>query len=304
MSITKQAKTITIHSRKGLTLIELLVVISIMVILVAVSVPMLKPMLQSQKQRKAAEALAAVLQTARFKAMESGDTYGIKLIKFPTAVNVSLQIRSIKAGGKIAQPPENIRVKVDNGNLTLNSPYPLIPGYRIRFGNQGRWYTLKTATTLAENITLLSESTTEYDKYVPFQVAQPSHPTIMPPDVLPRGNVVDLKHSGAYEGTRYERFEGQSVSIFFSPAGYVDSYSLDNKPEATPFGGLIYFCVGDWNRQTDPDSVVLAEDGKNNIQVEETYWVTIDPRTGRIRVTENQPSDNVNEARKFAALNE
>ncbi|MDR3198095.1 MAG: prepilin-type N-terminal cleavage/methylation domain-containing protein, partial [Planctomycetaceae bacterium] len=63
---------------RGFTLIELLVVISIMVLLVAASVPLLKPVFKSQKTKNAAQTVAAALQRTRFRAMEEQASCGIQ----------------------------------------------------------------------------------------------------------------------------------------------------------------------------------------------------------------------------------
>ncbi|HBT78076.1 MAG TPA: hypothetical protein DEB39_14400 [Planctomycetaceae bacterium] len=67
---------------KGMTLIELMVVISIMVILMAVAVPSLKPMLESQRTRSAAQAVGVVLQRARLKAMEDRSPVGVRFERY------------------------------------------------------------------------------------------------------------------------------------------------------------------------------------------------------------------------------
>jgi hypothetical protein len=62
---------------------------------------------------------------------------------------------------------------------------------------------------------------------------------------------------------------------------------------------MLYFCVGEWDRQF-VNGKSLAEDGKSNINVPATYWVTIHPKTGEVRIAENNANNDMEQARKFA----
>ena len=96
----------------------------------------------------------------------------------------------------------------------------------------------------------------------------------------------------------------------FSPAGHVDSVHINET--RLPTNEMIYFCVGDWDRQIR-DGVTSAEDGKSNLEVSATYWITLHPKTGGVRIAENFPvkgpinfqdteplKESLREARKFA----
>jgi len=73
---------------------------------------------------------------------------------------------------------------------------------------------------------------------------------------------------------------------------------------------MLYFCVGDWDRQVEVDADgtfrSLADDRKTNRDVPATYWVTLHPKTGGARITENattQSTDNLgklHDVRRFA----
>ena len=84
----------------------------------------------------------------------------------------------------------------------------------------------------------------------------------------------------------------------FSPAGRVDVLYING--EARKVNEMLYFCVGEWDRQMKNDKT-LADDGKSNLDTLATYWVTIHPKTGEVRIAENAPGSNdVEKARKFA----
>jgi prepilin-type N-terminal cleavage/methylation domain-containing protein len=63
--------------RKGVTLIELLVVATIMLTLAAVSVPAIKPMMESQATSNAAQTVATYLERAKARAMTTGRSCGV-----------------------------------------------------------------------------------------------------------------------------------------------------------------------------------------------------------------------------------
>lgn len=63
--------------RRGVTLLELLVVASIMLTLAAVSVPTIKPMMESQQTSNAAAAVSTYLNRARTRAMATGRSCGV-----------------------------------------------------------------------------------------------------------------------------------------------------------------------------------------------------------------------------------
>jgi prepilin-type N-terminal cleavage/methylation domain-containing protein len=322
-------------SRLAFTLVELLVVMSIMVLLVAASVPMLKPMLESQKTRNAAETVAAALQRVRFKAMEEQASCGIQLVPFETEQNVSLQMRLIKQANNLLNSSD-YRAQIINGNIYLyayNSPnwvrqtnatdsawvewnQYVQPGYEVQFGHQGRFYKLATATTLDapyDNLTLPEDANvanTTVSNALEYKVIQPPRTTLIPPVVLPRGTVIDLAFSAGCiapedpDPTKYNHnklfFNGPNPpQIMFTPSGYVDYFNGTYNPF---YGGLIYFCIGEWERGLN-----LAEDGKNNIETMTNFWVTIHPQTGQVRITEMAPHNSdptktpQENARKFAA---
>jgi len=64
-------------ARTALTLVELLVTITIMGLVIAVSIPMIKPMLESNKVKNGADVVSGFLAQARNRAMEEGRPVGV-----------------------------------------------------------------------------------------------------------------------------------------------------------------------------------------------------------------------------------
>jgi prepilin-type N-terminal cleavage/methylation domain-containing protein len=340
------------NSRRGMTLVELLVVVAIMVLLLAISVPFLRPMLETRKTSHAAQVLAGAFQQARIKSIQEGVSYGVRLIPFESAPTTAVQLRIEKRN----LPPDffnplDVRVRVDNGEIV---PYRFsddewkkatwndVPderthfqqGYAVQFNHLGRFLrsvkegdTFKLLPPYGE-LTLPEfdfETIADAMEYrisrVPFAGS-----SWIAPVPMPRGTVVDLAFSGGEtvgfgggektrEGAPPCFAPGDEVFVTFSPAGNVDvlyiyGQEIAGKPgktEIVKINELLYFCVGEWDRQVDAAGKSLAEDGRTNLAVPSTYWVTLHPKTGGTRITENAPikskSDPIEalrEARKFA----
>ena len=65
------------RSRQGMTLIELLMVVTIMTILMAVAIPMVRPAFQNRQLREAARQLNAFVAGAKYRAAELGRPVGV-----------------------------------------------------------------------------------------------------------------------------------------------------------------------------------------------------------------------------------
>jgi hypothetical protein len=145
-----------------------------------------------------------------------------------------------------------------------------------------------------------------------FRVTPPPISVLAPQKVMPKGTIVDLVFSGGetqgFDGKDKPDplpdgmipacfHSGAEITVMFSPAGYVDAIYIAAKRYIV--NEMLYFCVGHWDRQIIGGKS-LADDGKNNLEVPTTYWVTIHPKTGEVRITENFPARDESTARKFA----
>lgn len=325
-----------------MTLVELLVVVSIMVSLVAISVPLFKPMLESQRTAGSARAVAMTLQRARVKAMQEQKTYGVEFVRYREGDNdnMCLQMRLQKEAPKLVQiSGSDIRLRISGGQIVLyeytasggwsiassqpGSPgssgpgfewnKKVRPGYAIQFIRLGRTFYLDSG----DNAKLASPygsfdypSNGAISSASEFTVIQPPKSTLTYPVTLPHGTVVDLQYSSfrnpddnsASDSFRYSSFfsagnNPTNVTILFSPTGYVDRFYYNDASkgycEISPHGGLFYFLVGEWDRQsTDITGETLAEDGRNNVMMHSNFWVTVHPQNGQVRITENNPTSS------------
>ncbi|MCL2303912.1 MAG: prepilin-type N-terminal cleavage/methylation domain-containing protein [Planctomycetaceae bacterium] len=79
---TTDGRRQTADGRSGMTLVELMVVTSIMLLLVVISIPVVRPMLASRKQADAAQTLAIYLNSARIRASETGRDCGVMFERY------------------------------------------------------------------------------------------------------------------------------------------------------------------------------------------------------------------------------
>ena len=344
------------HSH-GMTLVELLVVVAIMVLLLAVSVPMLRPMLDSQRSSEAAKVLASTFQQARMKAIQERVYYEVHLIPFQNATTTAIELRLQRGGTRSYVNPDRVRVRVENGAIIpylfdgitwqrtdWNSPVesPDLMAARRHFeengeiqfnyiGRQFRFFGIADGNPNPRNPRLdspydglnLPEFPQEAMEYRVTQrdVAM----SWLPPVVMPHGTIVDLVFSGGetvdFDGNPKTPANlrpidippsfssGDSVVVVFSPAGHVDSLRINGVPRRV--NEMLYFCVGEWARQVGLDSAgnfrSLADDGRTNRDVPSTYWVTLHPKTGGVRIAENNVAvhsetelGKLDDARRFA----
>ena len=303
---------------KGMTLVELLVAVSIMVLLVAISVPMFKPMLESQKTAGAARTVAMALERAKVRAMETGKYVGVEFERFSVDKdkndialdqNFALRLRLVRNAKDRYTLDDDFRVKVKGGVIefyTYNGPSGTPPNRwvpsltdppdwdgnasLIQFGRQGRYYKLdgkKLAPPFGGLDHPVEGASGTYDHPpVEYRIKRQPRPMLIPPIIMPRGTVVDLQFSGEgikNKATAFNDISSESVIILFSPNGTVDRYFFD---DPTPMDGVprdpLHFCIGEWERALS----IGHEDGRRNIDTASNFWVTVHPRTGAVRISE------------------
>lgn len=281
---------------RGLTLVELLVVITIVLLLVASTVPVMLNMNENRRIREGSRLVRSAFGQARTKAIESGRSIGILLepadpVKYPSEAFVLYYAEVPPVyGGETA----DTKISVDSTGLVTESPALSVDfskisiGDTIKFNYQGKTYRIdnivgNTLTFSFEN-KLVSPEVTD----VPFQVfRRPFKSKRSIPVQLPKGVVVDITSSGIGNNI-FE--QNQSVSIIFSPNGLIEQiYSNQSEIPAS----LIYILIADVGTQGSAD---LGE-----------LWITIGHQTGTIitsQVAAVDPEDtetaNIVQTRKYA----
>ena len=322
--------------RSGVTLVELLVVATVMLTLAAVSVPAIKPMMESQLTSSAASTVSTYLNRARARAMATGRPCGVTFEYFPGTCDegdpddpdddvgsASLVLRQVEV------PPYYCGLETDSVASVIPGNDFVINGRRLRqlgidndpywgafmgeegaasiqFNNCGPFYPIRqeSGNYYIEKMPGL-ELPSRLN--VPFKVSRDPRPTMTAPVGVPSGTVVDLEFSG--EETSGFALDGD-VTVIFSPTGEVN-YVEDKSGRFVPTDTL-YFLIGRWDRisalgvENDPayGPVSSVEDGLWNFEDGTNFWVTVNPRTGLVSTVEVNPPVNYTVGEWGEALDE
>ena len=136
----------------ALTLVELLVTISIMALVIAISLPMVKPMLESNKTKSGADIVAGFLGQARDRAVEEGRPVGVTFERisdygdgetyFPYN-GASVLMRQVAEPKPLSGFVKDVRVAVGNDGYiyfcTWNGTGWIWPATREAIPNHAEW---------------------------------------------------------------------------------------------------------------------------------------------------------------------
>lgn len=98
--------------RRGVTLLELLVVITIILILLAVMVPRLRPMMEQRRMREAARTVSVFFGAARSRAMETGRPVGVAIERLKIQPDAAVALRMVEEPPLYAGDVIGARVRV------------------------------------------------------------------------------------------------------------------------------------------------------------------------------------------------
>lgn len=296
-----------LHARRdGVTLIELLVVATIMLTLAAVSVPAIKPMMESQATSRAAQTVSTYLERAKARAMTTGRACGVTFEYFDGTYNgdvgsASLVLRQVEEpptfsgysfGSYVNVYPDpsypyfvadskspyyGRRVnRVDPSNIAEWNSYGI--GDKgdafIRFNSIGGYFPLvKVGGTYyivkqhGSELPVYPVTTTgSYDTGASYQVLASYN---MPKATMtaPIGLSQGTVVDLEFSGTDSNFFTlGQNVTVMFSPNGEVD-YVVDGGERKIP-SDTLYFLVGRWDRIS---ALGISDDG-NETLADDGLW--------------------------------
>jgi prepilin-type N-terminal cleavage/methylation domain-containing protein len=315
--------------RRGLTLVELLVVVAILVTLMAVTVPMMRPALEGRERREAARQINAFLGAAQARAMARGRPVGVMFHRQPSLPQASFQMSIAEVPAPYAGDTARSRAfitKIEEtgqgawmgyANLTesWNAPMLVSRGDLIQFGYRGSLYEIASDLVPSATGTTLSfrprpSDTNAVPPLVPnpvlplppnvplaFQITRKPARTPAAPLELPAPAVVDLAFSGIGPS-------GIGDPVFVNPG--VDERE-ENRAVTIMFSpsgrvdrvlvrgaadvplGAIHLLVG----RTDQLGLANLSDAKS-------LWVSIGHRTGRITTAPNQGGPNITGPEKVA----
>lgn len=108
--------------RRGFTLIELLVVISIMMLLVVITVPGMRPAMEARRIREAARAVNVYFGAARGRAIGSGHAVGVAIVRDGNMPLAGLRLIQVEVPPPYAGDVDNAAVRVQDWTYSTDTP--------------------------------------------------------------------------------------------------------------------------------------------------------------------------------------
>lgn len=287
--------------RSGYTLVEMLIVVSIMITLIAITLPVAKKVMDGSQGREASRQLNAYLAMAKARALQTGRPCGLYLpFQLPLGhTDPSLtpaqipQYWPVRAVTQIflAETPQhysgsttNARGRINGGNFftcdltgavdTVEAAYLgslLGPNeqFLVRFNFKGDWYICNNAGGNTFNyIRPLQGSVQPPAAVSQFQILRSPRPIGNALD-LPQGTCIDITYTGVGNSGRQFPLPGSlnniagGLYVMFSPNGSIDSMYVNSLPTVPPAGSL-YFLIGKIEKVGTNDPFVLASSNFNS----------------------------------------
>lgn len=326
------------RNRRAMTLIELLVVIGIIVMLLAISIPLMKTMTAGNKVREASRMINAYIAQVQSRAadrqrpcgiwIERGDEYsGAAAHIFAAEVPPPYAGDFIGAKASVTSVPANPiygRAVFDSQSANLNRL--VTDGDFIRFDYKGPYYEIAsvmpsppppgTPPPVPPNVIKFWYNGTPPKFPLPpngsvsvsYQILRKPKRSSVGGIELPKSSIVDLEWSGLGNlGTEFRPTNTTSdntpIIIMFSPTGRVDFVYVQNSAfrPITP----IHLLVGRADQVDTPvNRTLIAQDPEMtpNIKDVEAIWISIGHATGSVTNSPNSPiqGGTVSDARSEA----
>ncbi|MDG2207843.1 MAG: prepilin-type N-terminal cleavage/methylation domain-containing protein [Pirellulales bacterium] len=274
------------NKNHGLTLIELLVTMMIMGIMIAIAVPVIRPPVDARAVKEAAQMVSTALASARTRAIETGQNWGIQLEPLDAAGRQAGTLHFVQV-----VPPYTGSGTVSNGSFSGLGNYAN-GGGMLKLNFQGSEYRYPDDNT---------DGTLSYDPppdgTYDFQFYPAPRKSAAMPMQLPSRAVIDVGLSGWGDaGSCFTPSAAIPVKITFKPTGEVDQIYHGAVPGGEDVVERVHLLVGKPGR-TDTSSTDPQE---NHLLDGEAIWVSLDPRTGAVKAVENKPDSDVDIARTWA----
>ena len=313
------------NRQRGLTLIELLVVGTIIIAVTVASLPVVKPMLESQMTKTGAQIVSTALNRAKNRALSTGRPCGVRFetwdgtsaysaqnnvlaTSIENAINyfytsgASLVMRQVEVppvysgllGGATVNIDDKGKCEFKDDKYVEDTLGKSI-GVRIQFNGSGPYYPLKGHSTELDNGEL---PRLKNRNGLVYRILFAPRITLAAPMTLPRGTAVDLQFSG--QGDRM--FDCKTAETTLDSEGnYIPVYkNTDVTIMFSPDGSIesvngivpsepVHFLVGRW----DQISVVRPErdvESYPNYADGRNYWVTVNPQTGTVTINQVNPT--------------
>ncbi len=290
-------------ARRGMTLVELLVVITIVVAIVALAAPIMRPQLKDRKLREASRQVNSACGVAKGRAAERNLSYGIWIKRDTIAGRTNGAYQVFYAQTPIPFAGETIGATAtltDTNNdgfadtAAFSDSQNLVQtGDVVQFNYKGPKYTVAvTAPSPSKTITFSSPSALPLPRVpgntpiqLPFQITRQPVKASGAPLELPPGTVIDLQFSGVGKtGTEMDQAVAGAtdIVIMFNPTGGVDRvYGF-----TTSSPGTINLLIGRVDQlQALQDNVGSL--ANTNLVDPTVSWVSIGHLTGTVTTAEN-----------------
>lgn len=220
-----------IQTHRGVTLVELLIVISIIVLVLAISVPRLRPLMETRRIREAARAANAYIGAARNRAMETGRPVGVVIERLEQQPEAAVILRmaevpppyagdtfDARAQARVltASTPPVLQLRLSDvatlakgalgepHSIRLNYQGPDYPNFRIVHSDDDIVFAEANIPPTVDRLPYpqVSDPTDPWTTPgmaslpVPFQIQRRPETTAAAPLRLPGRTVIDLSASG------------------------------------------------------------------------------------------------------------
>lgn len=283
--------------RAGLTLIELLIVIGVLVALVAVAAPNLRPAVESRRMREAARQVSTYFSSARTRAIELGRPCGVMIERFAGEPRVSMILHQVETPPPYAGETLGAMCSVRlTGYSALNQATVAVqfspaiglnlvnPGDLIQFNGQGPYYTVISVDGNGGGLTARLDLSTglwvpwsnTLSPLMPYKILRQPQKSAATPLQLPAPVVIDLESSGTElpEASFAPSGSGDTspVYVIFGAHGGVEGYMIHGtaRPGIMP----AYLLLG----RRDRVPAAQAEGGVANFQDFQNFWIGITPQ--------------------------
>ncbi len=305
--------------RRGLTLVELLMVITIMTILLAVAVPLVRPGFQDRNLREAARQVNVFLAGAQARAAELGRPVGVWIERIDDSERGSrhaarLYLAEVAPGfngawlnsrvqvdalGRLVfvkvqyQPAPQVLPDTDTVSI-LNTLIAPNERFTIQLDHRGPEYDGLRQPSGAFEIKIpwgVPPGAQDGGPGLPFAITRGPVRSSVAPLTLPGDSVIDLALSGIgatgreLDSSVAAPWVATPVIILFAPSGRIDYLYVADRA-FRPFAPL-HLLVGRKGKVVNPVAVDTADPVTTNLADPTNLWVTISERTGAITTSDN-----------------
>jgi prepilin-type N-terminal cleavage/methylation domain-containing protein len=294
------------QKRAGYTLTELLIVIMIALLLMVVSLPTIKSVMEDARPREASRILNTTIFTAKARAAQTGNPAGIEFVYDPNTVMGAARCTQMYMcempaiyAGDIADARVVVTIPSNGTPWTLDfqggaSSLPTLLDstnqFWIRINHRGPWYSVDGSSGYRIQPTTPRPPISDTSGYS-FQIRRPPV-RVGNPVEMPKSTAIDMTYSGmGPDGTDFNS-TGTYLRVLFSPSGNVESYTLSGA-NPTAATGTLHFLIGLAAKMSPQANAFDME--QSNLVDANALWVSVGRATGVVTTNENnatQPTGN------------